>query len=269
MTRTDQEKLSNMQEGGAKLGAIMTELLQSAQPGIPLLTLEELATLRIKEAGGRPSFQTVKGYKWATCLCVNEVVVHGVPSDYPLKKGDVLTIDIGMLYQGYHTDTAWTKLIKAQSFPRKDSGQAELRAQSYKDKEHFLEVGQQALWKAINQARVGNRVGHISKAIEETIKPAGYGIVKTLVGHGVGKKLHEPPQIPGLLKAPIESTLPLVAGMTLAIEIIYTIGNAAVQYPNNDGWSIATRDKSLAAVFEHTIAVADSGQPIVLTAKSK
>lgn len=246
------KKLAAMREGGQKLARILEDLLTRADAGVTLLSLEERAQKLIEDTGGSPSFQTVKGYKWATCLCVNEVVVHGIPSEYLLKDGDLLTIDIGLLYKGFHTDTAWTKVIRHQT--------SDIRRQT----EKFLKIGEEALYKAIAQARLGNRVGHISKVIQEAIEGAGYSIVKSLVGHGVGRRLHEVPQIPGFLTGDIDNTLPLVPGMTIAIEVIYAQGDGRVVYDNDDGWSIATADRSLSAVFEHTLVIT-AKEPVVLT----
>lgn len=247
-----EKKVAAMFAGGQKLGVILSELLEVAQPGISLLDIEALAQKRITQAGGVPSFPTVEGYRWATCLCVNDVVVHGIPTSRVLAEGDVLTIDIGMIYEGYHTDTGWTKVVHSSAF--QVDGAVSL----------FLKTGEEALWKAIDQARAGNRIGHISGEIQRIIEGAGYGIVKSLVGHGISRELHEPPQIPGFLRGTVAHTLPLAAGMTIAIEVIYTMGAPAVFYPNDDGWSIATRDGSLSAVFEHTIAISSDG-PTVLT----
>ncbi len=271
------DEITIMRQGGAKLGAILQKLLDKAQPGVTLLEIESLADQLIKDVGGKPSFKTVKGYQWATCLCVNDVVVHGIPTDYILKDGDLLTIDVGMLYQGLHTDTAWTKIVEDQMTPLSLRGVpasagttkqsleiASLTSFARNDKQAFLRVGQDALRQAMNQARAGNRIGHLSQAIQGIIEGAGYGIVRSLVGHGVGRELHEAPQVPGFLKDPVEATPELVAGMTLAIEVIYAMGDGRVVYPNDDGWSIASRDGSLTAVFEHTIAVTQ-GEPIVLT----
>lgn len=241
--------IHTMSEGGKRLGEILANLLAFAGSDVRLDAIEQLAQTLIAKSGGAPSFQTVKGYQWATCLCVNEVVVHGVPSPYVLKNGDILTIDIGLLYKGLHTDTAWTKKIGGEN-------------------DVFLKVGESALEKAIVQARVGNYVGHISQAIQDTIEGAGYSIVKSLVGHGVGRELHEPPQIPGFVRGRIENTEKLVQGMTLAIEVIYAQGKGIVVYANDDGWSIATADHSLSAVFEHTIVVTN-GTPRILTAWQK
>lgn len=253
------EEVQVMREGGAKLGAILPELLAMAMPGVSLLEIDRHADALIRQAGGEASFKAIKGYRWATCLCVNDVVVHGIPTEYKLKDGDILTIDVGMLYKGFHTDTAWTKIAQSANPP---AGRAGRKVQSEMQK--FLKAGEDALWQAIAQASVGNRIGHISQAIQTIIEGAGYGIVKTLVGHGVGRQLHEAPQVPGFLKGPIETTPELEVGQTLAIEVIYAEGLGSVVYPNDDRWSIASRDGSPTAVFEHTIAVTD-GEPQILT----
>jgi methionyl aminopeptidase len=242
------EEIAIMQEGGKKLGSILEDLLAFSSRGVILMDIEKRANELIEKSGGIASFATVPGYKWATCLNVNEVVVHGIPTHYILKDGDILTIDIGLLYRGFHTDTAGTKIIG-----------------SSKKNEKFLEIGRQALTRGIAAAIVGNRVGNISKVVQETIEGAGYSIVKSLVGHGVGRELHEEPQIPNFLRGAIENTLPLTEGMTIAIEPIYAAGRGEIVYQNDDGWTLATRDRSLTSVFEHTLAITASG-PVVLTA---
>jgi len=246
------EEIAVMREGGLILGNILQELLDISQPGVVLLDIEKKAGDLIEKAGAVASFKTVSGYKWATCLCVNEVVVHGIPTEYVLKEGDELTIDIGLLYKGFHTDTAWSKIIN-----KKD--------------DVFLEIGKLALERAIEAAKVGNRIGNISKVVQETIEGAGYSIVKSLVGHGVGRQLHEEPQVPNYLPAgrhglrgAIENTPELQAGMTIALEPIYAEGRGEIVYDNDDGWTLATRDRSRAAVFEHSIAITANG-PLVLT----
>lgn len=244
-------KIAAMQEGGAVLSATLKELLDFSVPGVPLLEIEALAQKRIKEAGMKPSFSTVADYKWATCLCINDVIVHGVPSIYEMQEGDVLTIDVGLIHKTYHCDTAWTKIISHQ--PSAVSHQTE----------KFLDIGKEALRKAIEVARAGNRVGHISQTIQRVVEGSGYGIAKSLVGHGIGTTLHEPPQIPGFLRGSVEKTAQLTTGMTIAIEVIYTQGNPALCYLD-DGWSIATKDQSLSAVFEASIAVTE-GEPLILT----
>src|SRR5688572_31779793 len=138
--RKTPKEIETMREGGAKLGSILHKLLALAQPGVKLLDIDAQADTLIAQSGGTPSFKTVKGYKWATCLCVNEVVVHGIPTDYVLQDGDVLTIDIGLVYGGFHTDTAWTKIVGKDTSP------------AATEKERFLSVGQEALTKAIGLA---------------------------------------------------------------------------------------------------------------------
>lgn len=251
------EEIEIMREGGSRLGTILEELLRFSKPGVSLLDIEALADKRIVESGCTASFKTVTGYKWATCLCVNEVVVHGIPTAYVLKEGDVLTIDIGLIYKGFHTDTAWTKIVTHES---EDSPK-------YEDKKRFLATGKLALERAIEQAKVGNRIGHISKVVQETIEGAGYSIVKSLVGHGVGHELHEEPQVPNYQRGSVDNTFPLKEGMTIAIEPIYAMGRGEIVYENNDGWTLASRDRSLTSVFEHSVAITRDG-PIVLT-KSK
>jgi len=256
-------QIADMREGGKKLGGILQTLLSHSQPGVKLIDIENEAQRLIKEAGGEPSFSTVEDYKWVTCLCINEQVVHGIPNEYILKDGDVFTIDIGMIYKGFHTDTADTKIIRDPT----SSHSVGLRGAGNEqdtEKERFLDVGRETLKKAIALARPGNRVGHISQCIEKEIKGAGYSVVRSLTGHGVGKTLHEEPMIPEYLDRPIEQTPLLTAGMTIAIEIIYAMGKGSIVYENQDGWTLASKDRSLTAVFEHSVALQED-QTQVLT----
>lgn len=246
------KEISLMKEGGAKLNKILMDLMDFSIVGKTLLEIEDRAQNLIKDAGGKPSFVTVQDYHWATCLCVNDVIVHGIPTKYKLTENDKLTVDIGMIYGDLHTDTAWTKIVSSVT-PKEDSPAIK-----------FLKVGEETLNKAIQQAIGGARVGNISQVIQENIEGAGYSIVKSLVGHGVGKELHEMPQIPGFLRGKIQNTPELVPGMTIAIEIIYAMGKGDIIYASDDGWSIATRDGSLAACFERTIAISE-GKPVILT----
>lgn len=246
------DELHRMRIGGHKLGIVLDELLAMAIPGVTLTEIEERSQKRIKELGGSPSFQTVEDYKWSTCLCVNEAVVHGIPTPYVLQIGDVLTIDVGMLYEGLHTDTAWTKIIT--------DGKTGVDP----EKIRLLEVGKQALAQALLQAKHGNRIGNISEVIQKTVEGAGFSIIKSLVGHGVGYELHEDPQIPGYVRGAVANTMKLEKGMTIAVEIIYAAGGGAIVYENNDGWTLSTKDRSLSSVFEHTIAITE-GEPEILS----
>lgn len=248
-----EDELISMREGGQKIGRIREELLAASVPGVSLLDIEALAQKRIKEEGGIASFATVRDYKWATCLCINEEVVHGIPSGRVLKNGDVFTVDVGMVYKGFHTDTAGTVVVGG-------------KPHTPQDVERFLQVGKHTLDEAISIAIAGNRIGNISEVIAKNITRAGYSVITALTGHSIGKKLHEDPMIPGYLDRPIERTPLLVAGMTIAIEVIYAMGKGDIVYANGDGWTLSSRDRSLTAVFEHTVAVGE-GKSTVLTAE--
>ena len=245
--------ISHMTEGGTLLSQILQKLLTAVQPGAIPLEVDKLAKQLIAQVGGSPSFMTVNNYQWATCISVNEGVVHGVPTMVPFKVGDVVGVDVGLLYKGYHTDTSWTKVVQAGKSPIKS------------EVEQFLATGETALQKAIAQAKASNRVGHISRAIQETVETAGYSVVESLVGHGIGTKLHESPQVPGVLTRALERTPLLQAGMTLAIEVIYTAGKPEIIYGNDDGWTLVTKDGSLSGLFEQTILVTDHA-PRIITA---
>lgn len=243
-------KLEAMRRGGKITVSVLRQLLDAARPGVKTGQLDELAERLVFEAGGRPSFKSVQGYHWTTCINVNDGVVHGIPSDYRLNRGDVLSIDLGTLYMGFHTDCAWTIVV----------GEGPVKPEISK----FLRTGEEALTEAVKEARLGNRVGHISATIEKTVASLGYSVVRDLVGHGVGRELHQKPQIPGLLERPLAKTSKLHLGMTLAIEIIYTMGSPRVKTDKKDGWTVKTADHSLAGLFEHTVAILKTG-PEILT----
>lgn len=242
-----------MTEGGRILAEILSRIKKKAKAGTTTMELDREAEREILAAGGEPSFKKVPNYKFSTCLCVNDVIVHGLPTDYRLKEEDVLGIDVGIFYKGFHTDMAWTIIV----------GDQKSRVIN-QDKRKFLKMGEKALEKAINVALIGNHVGDISRIIEQTIEGENYSVVRALVGHGIGRNLHEDPQVPGFLSRLIDKTPFLEEGMTLAIEVIYNMGSADVIY-KDDGWTIATKDKSLSGLFEKTCAITKKG-PIVLTA---
>ena len=244
-----------MVEGGKKLGRIRQQLIDSIQVGEKPRTIDDLSHELIKKEGGEPSFMYVVGYRWATCICVNDCVVHGIPTTRPFRQGDIVCVDVGLLYKGFHTDTADTILIKGAPLDTNDVQQT--------SKELFLKTGKEALNKATAYAVGGNRIGHISTSIQQSIEGAGYSVVRSLVGHGIGKKLHEWPEVPGFLSGPIEKTPLLQNGMTIAIEVIYTQGKPEIMTLAQDGWTIVTKDHSLASVFEHTVLVDE--KPRVLT----
>lgn len=239
-----------MQKGGQKLSQILAQLVQLTKPGANLLDIEKKAVQLIKAADGEPAFSRLDKYRWATCLNINEGIVHGVPRDYKIKKGDLINIDIGLYYQGFNTDMSTTIRVK--------NGKKNLPI------DKFLLAGKKALEAAEKQAKPGNRVGHISQKIQQIIEKAGYNCILSLSGHGIGKKLHEPPIIPCVLKKDIKKTPLLKTGMVLAIEVIYTRGKPDLLLNSKDKWTIKTKDGKISAVFEETIAITKN-RHLVLT----
>jgi methionyl aminopeptidase len=240
-----------MQLGGEKLAEVMKQTLAGIKQGMSLKEIDEFIERLIEKKGGKASFKMVKGYRWASCLNVNQSVVLGVPNDYRLKNGDLLSVDMGIFYKGFHTDMARTVLV------------GNFRLQSAKQIKKFLEAGKRALRKTIQAAKPGRRIGHLSRTIEKEIKKSGYQPIKTLTGHGVGKELHEPPVIPCYLEGKAEETEELKKGMTLAIEVIYAQGKPEIKI-RNDGWTIDTVDNKPAALFEDTIMITDQ-KAVILT----
>lgn len=245
------DKTQAMLEGGRILAAIRRNLASEIVPGRRLRELDRLAGQWIRQAGGSPSFQMVRGYEHATCISVNEGVVHGIPSERLINDGDVVSIDIGLYYKGFHTDAATTAIA----------------GQGSQENRRFLRSGKTALKLAIKEAVAGNRVGHISQAIQDSIESAGLTSVRTLTGHGVGRELHENPSIPGVLMDELDNTALLTSGQTLAVEVIYTQG-ADELVVLEDGWTLVTKDGALAGLFEETVLVGN-GHPIIVTQESK
>ncbi|KKP86647.1 MAG: Methionine aminopeptidase [Candidatus Roizmanbacteria bacterium GW2011_GWA2_35_8] len=243
-----EDAIEIMRQGGAKLKKVVSALDALLKPGVTTLEIDTYALTLIKSEGGESSFNKVSGYDFSTCLPINEQIVHTRPSNRVLKNGDVFTLDIGMYYKGLHTDFAKTIII----------------GDSVNDKvKKFLEVGKLTLEKSISKAKSGNRLGDISKIIETEIYKNGYFIIKELTGHGIGKSLHEEPFVFGYLEKPIEKTLLIKPGLTIAIEVIYAMGTEKMKHEPGDDWSIITNDSSLSACFEHTLAVTNSGTLIL------
>ena len=259
ISKKSQLQIEVMKKGGERLSWVLDQILKEVKPQVALWQLDKLAENLIKKQGGQPSFKMVPGYRWTTCININEGVVHGIPREYRLKENDLVSIDMGMFYPptgGFHTDMARTVLV-----PRtKNKIQGE-------ERKRFLRVGEKALKKAIGMAKAGNRVGHISQAMEEVIRKAGFSPIEVLTGHGIGEKLHEEPQIPCLLSEKLEKTPLLENGMVLAVEVIYAQGEPEVVL-NHDGWTIKTADGKLAGLFEDTIVI-DKDKPLVLTCSNK
>jgi methionyl aminopeptidase len=234
----------------ARAGEVVADALaligEHARPGVTTHDLDELADEFIRSRGGTPTFKGYRGYPASICTSANEMVVHGIPGAYALKDGDILSVDVGVTLDGFVADSAYT-------FPI-----GEISAES----ERLLEGCQAALAAGIEQCRVGNRLSDISHAIQVTTEQQGFSVIRSLVGHGVGRSMHEEPQIPNYGE-PGRGPL-LAEGMTFAIEPMITAGGPEVVL-HDDEWSISSADGSLAAHFEHTVAITADG-PRILTA---
>ena len=235
--------VKSMIDGGHRLASVMNKVLAAAKPGLSLNDLEKLAQRELKKQGGKPSFQRVAGYRHVSCLNLNEGVVHGVPNAKKLTVGDLLSVDLGLFYQGYHTDMARTIII----------GQTK-----DKDKHRLIETGRLVLDQAVAICQPGNFVGQLSKTIEDGLRSHRFYPVKELTGHGVGRKLHQEPSIPCFLKGSFENTVKLKTGMALAIEVIYTAKPSRLRIAT-DGWTVEAGKGVLAGLFEDTVLVTDSG----------
>ena len=235
-----------MAEGGRLLYEVLELLKSEIRPGIRTKDLNKSAECFIIKNGAVPGFKGYGGFPAGVCISVNEQVIHGFPSERVLKEGDIVSLDAGVYYKGFHTDAARTYAVGKVS--------PELQA--------LMEATEQSFYKGMLQARVGNRISDISHTVEEYIKPFGYGIVRDFTGHGVGFELHEDPAIPNYGKP--GRGVRIQEGMTLAIEPMITLGSGDVEILS-DGWTTVTRDGSYAAHYENTVAVVD-GSPVILTA---
>jgi methionyl aminopeptidase len=218
---------------------------EHVRPGVTTQELDELAEEYIRSQGGVPTFLGYKGFPASLCLSPNDMVVHGIPGPYKLEDGDILSVDVGVTLDGFVADAAYTHPVGEVSDEAK----------------RLLEIGQAALAAGVAQARPGNRLSDISHAVQSVTEAAGFSVIRSLVGHGVGRSMHEDPQIPNF-GAPGRGPL-LQPGMTLAIEPMINAGGPDV-YLHDDHWSISTEDGSLSCHFEHTVAVTESG-PRILT----
>jgi len=219
------------------------------QPGITTKRLDELAEEYILSRGATPSFKGYEGFPSSICTSINQEVVHGIPSNVRLKKGDIISIDIGACYKGYHGDSAWTYAVGSIS----------------SEKAYLMEHTKNSLFEGIKMVKAGNRIGDISSAIEKYASDHHLGVVKELVGHGVGTSVHEDPDVPNY---GVAHTGPLLKeGMVIAIEPMLSLGSPEIVLLDDD-WTIETEDYSSSAHFEHTVAVTKDGC-IILTGELK
>ncbi|MEQ1501405.1 MAG: type I methionyl aminopeptidase [Myxococcota bacterium] len=249
-TVKDPWELALMRQSGRRLAEVAAVLRESVRPGLSTRDLDAIAEREIRGRSGVPSFKgyTAGGnrpYPATICASKNEQVVHGIPDDVPLVDGDIVSIDVGLVYGGYHADSAFTIAV----------GEVPARVRQ------LLDETERSLYEGIARARPGNRVGDIGHAIQAHIDPFGYGIVREYVGHGIGRLMHEAPSVPNYGR-PAKGHL-LKEGMCLAVEPMITMGSHETRLLE-DGWTVVTVDGSLAAHFEHTIAVTPRG-PEILT----
>ena len=231
-----------MRKGGEALARVKGTLKKSVKSGVSADEIEKLANELIVKEGGKASFKMVKGYSWATCVNVNDGLVHGIPKkEIVFKKGDVVSVDVGMYYEGFHTDTSFTVAIDPPPQIKK-----------------FLGAGKDALLAGIGEARPGNRIYDISQAVEKEIVSAGFTPIRALVGHGVGRTLHEEPSIPCFTFGKRNASPEILPGMVLAIEVMYTHGSPEI-VREDDGWTISVADGKISALFEETVAVTRHG----------
>jgi methionyl aminopeptidase len=243
--RKSAAEIETMAQAGAVVAETRALLEEQVQPGITTAELDAIAEEHIRSRGGEPTFKGYKGYPAATCLSPNAMVVHGIPGKVKLHDGDILSVDVGVTLDGFVADSAWT-------FP---VGRISPEAQ------RLLDACRAALAAGIAEARIGNKIGAISRAVQTVTEEAGYSVIRSLVGHGVGRSMHEEPQVPNFASS--YAGPELREGMTIAIEPMITAGGPDV-YIHDDEWSISTTDGSLAAHFEHTVAVTAAG-PRILT----
>jgi methionyl aminopeptidase len=243
--RKSAEEVARMRRAGRLVGHTLTVVTEQVRPGVSLLELDALAERTIRAAGAVPSFKGYHGFPASLCLSPNDRIVHGIPNDYRLREGDILSVDCGAIVEGYHGDAAVT-------VPVGQVDEAAIR---------LIETTDRALWAGIDQCRPGSRLSDIGNAVEQVAAVDGYGVVREYVGHGIGTRMHEEPQVPNYGRP--GRGLRLDAGLVLAIEPMLNEGGAETEVLD-DQWTVVTRDGSRSAHFEHTVAITEHG-PEVLT----
>ena len=240
------EEIELMRHSCLLVGEAHATAAKEMRPGIRTMQINDIVETFILDNGGIPSFKNYNGYPYATCISMNEAVVHGFPGDTFLKEGDVISLDIGIYKNGFHGDSAYTYAL----------------GNVHDDIKRLLKLTKESLYLGIQKARSGNRIGDISNAIQEfTEKQNGFGVVRELVGHGLGRKMHEDPQVPNYGKK--GQGPKLKPGMVLAIEPMINLGKKDIDFLS-DGWTVLTRDRKFSAHFEHDVAIT-KGEPDILS----
>jgi methionyl aminopeptidase len=238
--RKSQVEIEKMAGAGAVVRGCLELLGREVRPGITTRELDRLAEEFIRSRGGVPTFKGYRGYPGSICASPNDMVVHGIPGRLKLREGDILGIDVGVTLEGYIADAAST-------FPVGEISE---------EASELMRVTEESLWKGIAQCRIGNRVGDISHAVQTHAEAHGYSVVESMVGHGVGREMHEDPQVPNF--GPAGQGPELREGMVLAIEPMVNMGGHEVEI-GEDSWAVYTKDGSLSAHFEHTVAITQNG----------
>ncbi|WP_017690945.1 type I methionyl aminopeptidase [Paenibacillus sp. PAMC 26794] len=247
ITLKTKEQIEYMQKAGEILAACHREIAKMIRPGITTQEIDQFAEAFMKKNGATPEQKGYNGYQYATCASVNDVICHGFPGKYALKDGDIVTIDMVVNLNGWLADSAWSYAV----------GEVTPEAQ------HLLDVTKNSLYKGIELAVVGNRIGDISNAIQVYAEGEGLSVVREFIGHGIGEKMHEEPQVPHY--GPPHRGPRLKEGMVITIEPMLNIGTFRSKL-DSDGWTARTMDGSLSAQYEHTIAITADG-PVILTAQ--
>jgi len=245
ISRKKPEDFAKMVIAGQCVAAMHQAVRKAAGPGITTRELDAVAAEVVRERGCRPSFLGYHGFPATICVSPNSAIVHGIPGSYTLRNGDIISIDAGAIYEGWHGDAAFTMAI----------GEVPDEVQ------RLLDVTEAALWNGLRQARHGNRVGDVGHAIEATAEPYGLGVVREYIGHGIGRQMHEAPNVPNY--GTPGKGLKLKTGMAIAIEPMFNMGTAET-IALEDGWTVVTADGSLSAHFEHTVLLTEEG-PLVST----
>ncbi|MCR4588848.1 MAG: type I methionyl aminopeptidase [Lachnospiraceae bacterium] len=246
VTVKSEREIELMRESCRLLSIVHQKLGEAIHPGMTTLEIDEMGEQMIRDFGCVPNFKDYNGFPASICVSVNDEVVHGIPSKHrKLHEGDIVSLDAGLIYKGYHSDAARTHAV----------GNVTPEAQK------LMDVTKQSFFEGIKMARAGNHLFDISAAIDDYVTPFGYGIVKELVGHGIGTHLHEDPQVPNFRQR--RKGLILVPGMTLAIEPMINMGTADVEWMDDD-WTVVSADGSLSAHYENTILITE-GDPEILT----
>jgi len=245
ITIKTKEELEIMREAGRILATALNKIAKMAKPGVTTLELDKAAEAFILSMGAKPGFKGYDGFPFSLCASVNENIVHGLPSNYALKEGDIVGLDLGILYKGYYSDMCVTVPVGKVSYEAK----------------RLLDVTKKSLRLGIKKAKIGNTVGDIGNTVQRFVEDQGFGVVRDLCGHGIGRDLHEDPKIPNYgVRGSGEK---LVEGMVICIEPMVTAGSYQLK-KSTDGYGYATVDNSLAAHFEHTIVITKNG-PKILT----